>query len=103
VVARRGAAWYSGIIQELERDGAHIEFSADSQRQLVKSPEIVPEPPHAVSPGRGEFALARPDSPSQPWQAVRVIGPHDQLFRVVSADGVERVVSARDLLPLTPD
>jgi hypothetical protein len=100
VVARRGSAWYGGIVHELEKDGAQIEFSADGQREHLKSEDIVPEPPYPKLPERGDFALARPHSISEPWQTVRVIGSTDRQYRVSSVDGSESVVGARDLLPL---
>jgi hypothetical protein len=100
VVARRGSAWYSGVIDDVRDESAHVAFAPDGVREHVAVNDVVPEPPYATLPNRGDYTLVRPTSPSEPWQRVRVLGTTDRDLRVVDVDGSERVVTARDVLPL---
>jgi hypothetical protein len=100
VVARRPAGWFSGIVADVHDDGAHVLFAGENVSEQVPLGDIVPEPPTAVLPARGDFALIRPVSPAEPWQAMRVLGPEQREFKVVGADSISRVVPARDVLPL---
>lgn len=100
VVARRALGWFSGVVADVHDDGAHVLFAAENVPEQVALRDIVPEPPSGALPARGDFALIRPVSPAEPWQAMRVLGPEQRDFKVVGADAVARVVPPRDVLPL---
>lgn len=100
VVARRGAAWYGGVVHELDDHGAYIMFDSDGMREHVSSADVVPEPPYPGHSVHGAFALARPQSPADPWSPVRILGARVADFGVADETGEERVLAERDLLPL---
>jgi hypothetical protein len=70
-------------------------------REQVPLAELLPEPPQATQPARGDFVLVRPASPAEPWRTLRVLSATDREFRVGGPGSDERVVSLRDLLPLS--
>lgn len=100
VLVRRGGGWYSGVIQELHDKSAYVAFAPDGVREQIARSELLPEPPYPAQPARGDFVLVRPDSPSEPWRTLRVLGTNDREFRVGAPGSDERVVSVRDLVPL---
>jgi hypothetical protein len=102
VIAERAGAWYGGVIQELEDSDAYVRFDGTGLAERVPNERIVPEPPYPAAPSRGDFALVRPLSPLSPWSPVRVVAVNAQDFKIADENGDERVVIARDLLPLVP-
>ncbi|MGC4088468.1 MAG: hypothetical protein QM756_11340 [Polyangiaceae bacterium] len=102
VVARRANGWFSGVVADVRDSGAHVVFAPDNVGEPIALGDIVPEPPSASAPGRGDFALVRPASPAEPWQTMRVVGTEERDFKVSGADSRSRVVPPRDLLPLVP-
>jgi len=100
VLVRRAGGFYSGVIQELREKSAYVAFAPDGVREQVARSALLPEPPYPAQPTRGDFVLVRPDSPSEPWRTLRVLGTTDREFRVGAPGSDERVVSARDLIPL---
>lgn len=101
VVVRRAGGWYSGTIQELHERYAYVAFAPDGVREQVPLSELVPEAPHSNQPARGDFVLVRPPSPAEPWRTLRVLAATDREFRVGGPGSEERLVSLRDLLPLS--
>jgi hypothetical protein len=102
VIAERAGAWYGGVIHEIEDSDAYVRFDGTGLSERVPNERIVPEPPYPAAPARGDFALVRPLSPAEPWSPVRVVAVTAQDFKVADENGEERVVIARDLLPLVP-
>ncbi|HWA75030.1 MAG TPA: hypothetical protein VG937_21975 [Polyangiaceae bacterium] len=100
VLVHRAGGWYSGVVHELREKVAYVAFAPDSVREQVPRSELLPEPPYATQPTRGDFVLVRPDSPAEPWRTLRVLGTSERDFRVGAPGNDERVVSIRDLVPL---
>jgi hypothetical protein len=100
VLVHRAGGWYSGVVHELREKVAYVAFAPDSVREQVPRSELLPEPPYATQPTRGDFVLVRPASPAEPWRTLRVLGTSERDFRVGAPGNDERVVSIRDLVPL---
>jgi hypothetical protein len=102
VVAHRAGGWFSGVVTDVREHAVHVSFAPDNVSEPIAASDIVPEPPASSAPSRGEFALIRPPSPAEPWQVMRVVGLEQRDFKVAGADAQPRLVTARDVLPLTP-
>jgi hypothetical protein len=100
VVARQDGSWYSASVHEIEDDGLYVTWQADRRTTKLEASNIVPEPPYAHAPKRGEFALLRPETIAQPWKPVRIDAAAPDAFTVVDVSGKRQPASARDLLPL---
>lgn len=103
VIARRGSQWFTAHIAALQDDGVRVLFEGSDHPTTVPSGSVVPMPPYPRTVVRGDFALARPASATEPWQRVRVeaIGPDEAV--VVGDDGERKRFEARQLVPVVPD
>jgi hypothetical protein len=103
VVARRQGQWWSALVVGSDEDECTIRFTSDGLEQEIGPVDLVPEPVSGgAPPARGVFVLMRPNSPSDAWQRVRVLGSVDSEVRVETRDGNERKIALRDVLALAP-
>jgi hypothetical protein len=103
VIARRGQNWFTAHVASLLEDGGvRVLFEGADRPEVVPSTHVVPVPPYTRSFSRGDFALTRPKSATEPWARVRVeaIGPEEAV--VVGDDGERRRYEARQLVPVIP-
>jgi hypothetical protein len=86
----------------LEDGGVRVLFEGTDRAEAVPASHVVPVPPYTRSFSRGDFALIRPRSATEPWERVRVeaIGPDEAV--VVGEDGERRRWEARQLVPVVP-
>lgn len=99
VVVRRAGGWYSATVEDAGERDVVILLSTGARERLSVA-DLVPEPPSPRQPSRGDFVLARPLSPSEPWQVARVVAVTEREFRVTQPNADERLVNQRDLLLL---
>jgi hypothetical protein len=103
VIARRGPNWFSAhVASMLEDGGVRVLFEGTDRAESLPASHVVPMPPYTRSFSRGDFALTRPRSATEPWARVRVeaIGPEEAV--VVGDDGERRRYEARQLVPVVP-
>jgi hypothetical protein len=101
VVARHGVGWFNARVHEIESDGVRVAWESGAQIEKVGNESVVPEPPHKSAVfQRGDYALMRPETPSEPWKPVQVRDSADGETRVMDVNGRSHVVRAHDLLPL---
>jgi hypothetical protein len=102
VIARRGSNWYTAHVASMLEDGVRVLFEGTDRPEAVPASHVVPMPPYTRSFSRGDFALTRPKSATEPWARVRVeaIGPEEAV--VVGDDGERRRYEARQLVPVVP-
>jgi len=103
VIARRGQNWFTAHVASMAEDGGvRVRFEGTDRPETVPSNHVVPMPPYTRSFSRGDFALVRPQSATEPWARVRVeaIGPEEAV--VVGDDGERRRHEARQLVPVVP-
>jgi hypothetical protein len=86
----------------LEDGGVRVLFEGTDRAEAVPASHVVPMPPYTRSFTRGDFALIRPRSATEPWARVRVeaIGPEEAV--VVGDDGERKRYEARQLVPVIP-
>jgi len=103
VIARRGPNWFTAhVASMLEDGGVRVLFQGTDRPEAVPLSHVVPMPPYTRSFSRGDFALIRPKSATEPWIRVRVeaIGPEEAV--VVGDDGERKRYEARQLVPVIP-
>ena len=100
VLARIEHAWFSGSVIELGKRELRIQLSQGSRSTELPRADVIPAPPYLPPPRRGEFALARPFSPSDAWVAVRVESAVESEIVVRDATGARRSLTPADLVPL---
>jgi hypothetical protein len=103
VIARRGPHWFTAHVSSmLEDGGVRVLFEGTDRPEALPPSHVVPMPPYTRSFSRGDFALTRPRSATEPWARVRVeaIGPEEAV--VVGDDGERRRHEARQLVPVVP-
>lgn len=103
VIARRGPSWFSArVASMLEDGGVRVLFEGTDRAEALPASYVVPIPPYTRSFSRGDFALIRPRSATEPWARVRVeaIGPDEAV--VVGEDGERKRWEARQLVPVVP-
>ncbi len=103
VIARRGPNWFTAhVASMLEDGGVRVLFEGTDRAEALPASHVVPMPPYTRSFSRGDFALTRPRSATEPWARVRVeaIGPEEAV--VVGDDGERRRYEARQLVPVVP-
>jgi hypothetical protein len=83
-----------------EDEEVTIRFLGDGLEQTLARGAVVPESVANAAPPRGAFVLMRPDSPADAWRRARVLATLESDARIIDADGAERSVGFRDLLPL---
>lgn len=102
VIARRGSQWFNAHVASMLGDGGvRILFEGADRAETVAPSSVVPIPPYPVTVTRGDFALVRPESATEPWSRVRVegVGPEEAI--VVGSDGARRRYETRQLVPVT--
>jgi hypothetical protein len=103
VIARRGPNWFTAhVAGMLEDGGVLVLFEGSDRPEAVSGNSVVPMPPYTRNFTKGDFALARPKSATEPWQRMRVeaVGPEEAI--VVSDDGERQRFEARQLVPVVP-
>jgi hypothetical protein len=101
VIARHGSNWFTAhVLSMLEDGGVLVRLEGADRPESVPAAFVVPVPPYAHAFTRGDFALVRPSSATQPWPRVRVeaIGPEEAV--VVGENGERRRFEARQLVPV---
>ena len=102
VIARRGSQWFSAhVASALADGGVRVLFEGSDRAESVHPSSIVPVPPYPGAFSRGDFALVRPGSSTEPWARVRIegIGPDEAV--AVGEDGVRRRYEPRQMVPVT--
>ena len=76
-------------------------WEGDGRAEGLPGTYVVPVPPYEHTFARGDYALARPATPGQPWERVRIEGINADDAVIVGADGTRRHVEARSFVPLS--
>jgi hypothetical protein len=101
VLGARAGRWYSGKLREVGSERVYVVWQADERVAELGRAELVPEPPYEFSPHRGSFVLARPLSPADPWERVRVEAVlSSERLQVVNVNEERRDLSVGDVIPL---
>ncbi len=101
ILGARGGGWYSARLRELGKERVYVVWQADERVTELSRTEVLPEPPYAFMPHRGEYVLARPSSPAEPWETVRVEAVlSTEHLLVAGIDGERRQVPVSDVVPL---
>jgi hypothetical protein len=101
VLAVHGGEWFSAhVVEPLGDGGVRLVWDGDEHAETVRGDLVAPVPPSNLPPERGKFALARPETASQPWERVRIeaVGPSESL--AVGVDGRKRKLDRRSFVPL---
>ncbi len=101
VIVQRDEGWFSARVHELEKDRVHVRWDSDHRVTEVPRGRVVPEGPYATDPVLGGFVLARPHSPAEPWELLRVrLLVEEHSVVVENARGERRTLPLRDVVPL---
>ncbi len=100
VLARTSDGWYAARIHEIEEDGFRVRLRGDNRETKVGREDVVPEPPYPVTFARGDFALMRPLTETEPWIVVQVKTAQPELT-VLDVHGELHKVEARYLVPMS--
>ncbi len=101
VVVSTGRGWYTAKVVEYGDGQMRITTEAEKRGIWIANDRIIPDPPYKTAPRRGEYALARPAAPSQPWKAVLIDRVTVTDFATVDADGNRERMGAQSLVPLS--
>jgi hypothetical protein len=101
LLAARAGQWYSARLRELGRERVYVIWQADERVTELGRAELLPEPPYVFTPHRGNYVLARPSSPADPWETVRVeaVLSAERLL-VANVNEERRDVALEDVVPL---
>jgi hypothetical protein len=100
VLVHREAGWFSGIVHELGKKRLTIAWPDSDRQSDVEPSAVIPMPPYATPPRRGEYALAKPSSPILPWKSVRIESLEAPDVAVRDAAGEKQKLNSADLVPL---
>lgn len=101
VLVQRPEGWFSAVVHELDKHRVHVRWDADRRLTEVPLTSIVPEGPYETDPVVGGFVLARPQSPAEPWELLRVHSMVDEHSVVLTnSSGERRTMQLRDVVPL---
>jgi len=101
VIVRREDGWFSARVHEIKKKTVRVQWDADHRITEVSSATIAPEGPYPMTPVVGSFALARPASPAEAWELLRVHALVEQEEIVLEdARGERQTRPLRDVVPL---
>ncbi len=101
ILGARAGCWYSAKLRELGKERVYVVWQADERVTELSRADLLPEPPYAFIPHRGSYVLARPSSPAEPWETVRVEAVLSPEHLVVAGlDGERHQVTVGDVVPL---
>jgi hypothetical protein len=102
VLARRRAEWYSAHAVGLVEDGGvRVAWDGSERPETLPGAGVVPVPPFPHPFAAGEFALAPPPSPAEPWKRVRVEAVGASEAVVLDESGARQRVDVQKLVPLS--
>ncbi len=101
LLAARTGRWYSAKLRELGKERVYVIWQADERVTELSRADLIPEPPYDFTPPRGDDVLARPSSPADPWETVRVESVlSTERLLVVNVNEERREVALGDVVPL---
>ena len=101
LLAARAGRWYSAKLRELGKERVYVTWQADERVTELSRADLVPQPPYDFAPHRGSYVLARPSSPADPWETVRVEAAlSTERLLVVNVNEERREVTLGDVVPL---
>jgi hypothetical protein len=101
LLAARGGRWYSAKLRELGKARVYVIWRADERVTELSRADLIPEPPYDFAPHRGSYVLARPSSPADPWETVRIEAVlSTERLLVVNVNEERRDVALGDVVPL---
>jgi len=101
LLIRRDKSWFTGEVQELERDGVYVRSVGDPRAIRLSYADVRPLPPYPVAPWVGGFVLVRPEAEARPWETWRLAAfEEDETATLVDDRGERATRPLRDLVPI---